>query len=337
MTDRLQVRLHRVPLPGVDVHLVREIRDAMVADLAERVEADGGVPASLRFLSAGLVEEARLSEMSEADPEQIAAFFHGAAARRGVVRSFRVGAATVNREPVAAVLELCSDGSWWAAWGVLSGSEQSVSVSGSWMATEGTTLDTLVPALRHWVDPGTLQVNEVAARWLRRDVPAPPRIAVAEVPLQAPVTGGPLDLLRTLGPTVDRQVLEHGLPGVIVLVFRGSMLERWDVLGALPCSIDDLVRGACGSVLPDAAAVVYGNEVTVEGERLSGVVLVVERGGARARRVLPIAFENGSPVARQAKVRDLGVVALGEGWIGVQPESRLELIALAAPLVEPEA
>ena len=309
----------------------------MVADLAERVEAEGSVPASLRFLSAGLVEEARLSEMSEVDPQQVAAFFLGAAARRGVVRSFRVGGARVKGEQVAALLELRTDGSWWAAWCSVHTTQGTVGLLGPWQATEGESLHTILPALRGWVDAGALQVNDVDARWLRRDVPEPPRIAVAEVPLQDPVSGGPMDLLRSLAPTVDRQVLEHGLPGVIVLVFRGTVLERWDVSGALPCSIDDLVRGACGSVAPDAAAAVYGSEVTLDGERLHGVVLIVERDGARARRVLPVSAGGAAPVPRTARLRDLGEVAPGEGWIGVEPESGLELIALAAPLVEPEA
>ena len=124
---------------------------------------------------------------------------------------------------------------------------------------------------------------------------------------------------EAVGRQFDAEILAGGLDFLLVLVLRPNGVERWEVRGDPPCGIDDLIRSFAALGEAEAVAFVHGCNLDMGGGvTRTGVACILEQGGQRATRVLPLDIPaEGPPVALRSMVRLEEPLAEGAGWIGV--------------------
>ncbi len=342
---QLKLDLQRRPIAerGLNVHDAAACRAWLHAQIAHQVYSEGSLAPTIRMLREGPTQEiADLEALVEPGKETIlAALWRGLAQRPDIVRSFRLGELRL-RDPdsgklrrAACAMELRPstapgepDG-WWCAQRFFGQGEAGVGTFwGEWREAEGTGVEALEEPLRRWLDDTKADIvrTEVEEQLARSPRDLDVRMAMLPPPLALPQHPG--ELAVGIGRSMDAEVLAQGLSCYLVFVLdaANSQLERWELNGELPCLLDDVIRnisrlGDCYAV----ALVTPGTIATPEGTRRAVHTIGELKGHpVRVRRILPVTFEAGEPVAQPEVLQEMPI-GEAQAWIGVEPETDLGL------------
>jgi hypothetical protein len=330
-----QLKLHRKPVHGLDLSDEEGVREHLLSELAHEVASTAAVRPLLIFLTAAHRETLDLGPAStDVEKETVlVATFQKLGQREGVARSFRQGelrlaGADGRLRRAACLLEWLGGEGWWLATRFFGTGQAGVGVQhGDWQRSQGSGLEALNEAVRAWLDVGSAELERL--QQTETIAPAPkPDFQMAFMQFKAPMPEDLPALAQWLCGPVDRQLLVRGLDCLRVLLARKDGGECWEIRGELPCAPDDLVRAlaAMGSA-PDAAALVGLTTVEMpDGVTRRAVAAVVERGGRRITRLLPLDLpDGGQPRAFPPLYLPEQDVPNGEGWIGVPTTVSLNL------------
>lgn len=309
------------PSPEDEVGLRRFICE----DVAEAFGASGRLPGLCRGFGEGFVDVVPIDGLVRVGEEAfLAALFRSLDERPAVTRRFREGEVVYEADGAlhraVGVLEHREDDAWWLAWARVEPGDS----LGAWRELEGVGVWTLPPAFRPWLDQAHVRAGPMTTE--PTDV-ADAEIRMYPVHLSSNVTipVAPTMLAEWLGRRFDAVVGRGEASGMQILTLRGQEIARWEVIGQLPLSLDDLARALAERTRAEAVAVLTVVSTEIEGVPCRAVALVVERDGSRAQRLAPIepdARASDQPILRtgdRSWVRDLGAVSPGAGWIGVPP------------------
>lgn len=334
----LQLRIQRRKDPTIDPEDVEGLRATLLQGLSDMVAHSGAAPALFHCVRAGVMETMMLGEAA-ADPEQelaLAAALQQLQQRDDGWRAFRQGEALLRGDDgrlrrAACLLERLGEGGWWLATRFFGIGEAGVGVQyGDWAHAEGQEVSDLPEALQSWLDTSKIQ----AASYQQDEDAAPAPAPDIQTAFMAWPHGLPDDLVQAaeiIARLQDQEVVQRGLGALLVLVLREEMLERWEVRGELPCTIDELVRNFTGREAAVAAAVVHPCTLnSPDGQVRRGIATVFERDGERATRVLPLTFppeKQGRPVALAPILVARQEIPPEQRWIGVPPKVVINLTA----------
>jgi hypothetical protein len=340
---RLELRRRPVAQRDLDVHDAAACRRWLLEDVEALVHGEGRLPPTVHLLREGPARElAGLEGLVEEGQEAVlAALWRGLFARPDIVRGYRVGELKL-RDPetgklrrAACVMELMpaqrtgQSDAWWCAHRFFGQGQDGVGTF--WrprQEREGAGVEALEPPLSSWLDHREAditdtQVEETIVRTApRSDV----RMALLPPPPEPP--RHPAEIAVGIGRSMDAEVLSKGLTCYLVFVLDrdNGQLERWELRGELPCLLDDVIRNITRMGEAHAAVLVTpGTVVTPEGTQRAVHSIAELRGhSTRVRRILPLRFEDGRPIAQPEVIQELPTEA-GGGWIGVEPEIDLGL------------
>jgi len=332
----IEFGLEQRPLTDLDLSDTAAVRDWIKFHAERRISQFGTQHATVRFLSAGLQETGDLQALVEAgQPETaLAAIFRQLAARPGVIRRFREGEVLVKDElgmprRAVGVLEHLpgADGdSWWVAYRFVVSGDGGVGVLvGNWIEREGAGLEALGKPFRDWLDAGDQEALAYRLTPGSRP-PKPGDFTVSIATWDTSALGDAVAVADLIGQHTDGEILARGLDHHIVFVVLDGAVERWDLHGPPPCSLDDLIRNITAVADYWAVGLLQPDTVVLEGVERKAVSIYVEMAGRRAKRVLPVTFmPDGTLKGLGVALSDEGAVPAGEGWIGVEPSVDLNL------------
>ena len=315
----------RRPLDGLVPTDLAEVQRRAIARANDDVLRRARVRPRLVVIGGRHVEEVDLERSAGGDPVST---FEGLAERRDVHHRLLWGCLPHDPGRLAFVYGTDRHGRWWLATRPFSRRPGGV---GS--------------AERSWdvVDGGPSSELPAAVASLTRSAPAFTLLDPRPVPwpsIGCRVESAGVTPLDPLGATrivarrgVEVEAWRRGPDSRIVVVWRGSALERWPVDGELPCPTDDLVRAVCATGERPAAVVSVARDLFDDhGAVLPAVRTVAEVHGQRIERVLVLAFgdDDRVPVDLRLFGTEARSIAAEERWIGVEPSSAIEL---AAPVV----
>lgn len=356
MTDdifRLKLDMKRTPLGGLDVSDDRAVREWAKRGVEGRVRMNGLLRQLARFVKDTTEEVAGLDAFLELGEEgRVAAVLRVAGRREGVRRVFREGELKIRDaggqlRRAAALMELMergaadADDDWWVAWRFFGeGSAGVGNFHGEWIEHHGTgleALDEVEPAFREWVDDDRVEVTN-SEFWEKPPEASPDfDLRMASLPPVPKRPDHPGELAVGIGRSMDAEVLRQGLTCHLIFLLTEGSLDRFEVRGEPPCTLDDLVRslvalGPCHGV----AMVSPGTFVGPGGETLRAVMTTAEQPGTplHIRRVRPIRLLPGKPPEPLSEVIQERALREGEGWFGVEPGVELGLHMLG-PVGEP--
>jgi len=315
---------------------------ALLADLHHRIAASWSISAALppfaRFFGAGWEEEVSLATLlDEGEDEKVAAILLRAAGRPEVRAAFREGEGWVWRgeqklrvvalleirdvESLAWTLHLQRVGEGEAGCGVYNGEP--------W-TDEGVGLDALPEPFREWLDRGMVAVADFGVRQLPAHPPrSVVRAGVGTLPFTPERTAEALADL--VGRLTDREVMAGRLDWLTVFALRGQDLERWELSGDLPCTLDDLLRNIALQSKADGLALVHPATLQVnDGVTRRAVSVTAERAGRLAQRALALDLsgEQIKPVGAWM----VDVKPVSDNWLGVAPSVEISFTPNAAPM-----
>ncbi len=346
---RIKMQIRGSPYRG-NAHAVEEVRRQFRNMADAWFVLNGSLSPALHFLTETMDEAMDLEGVGELGQEALlAALLHHQKQRPDVVRVFRRGEVLMRREGVdedegdalgtrryLALLELVSgagaqedDVHWWLALRAGGTGEGNVGVfHGDWLEIEDWGYDCLPDEVKEWLDPGTASLDGVGRS--EPQGPPPLELKMGMMTILAPIPDHPCAVAASLGEFLDREILNPPLAHFIAMAFRGDVLERWEIRGRLPVSIEDFLRAISAfGTLPDALAIIHPAAAEDEkGENHRAVVILVQRRNQMGRRVRPFRFEGGKFVWMDAYFHELGEAPEGEGWIGVPPTAEMNLSAV---------
>jgi len=337
LTINMKVRRDRWdPIPADPATLLRR---HLLAEIEKHVLAQTRPPEVMLFFGDDWVEEAGLGDTRPPEAEELLAGALVAAARRdGVRRAFRFGELSIQsgdgrRRRAAGVLELLlpaevdAEPRWWFAYRFVGVARDEIGVlHGEWLESEGTGAAELDESARHWLDTTPEQIESIEIGKTSLSPPEPAvRASVHELTEDLP--GDAQGVANLAGELAHFDLVRGALGGVLVLAFHERDVERWEIHGEMPYSVDDLVRAiaeyssalAVALVRPAVMELGEGPGEGEEAETHRTLTALAERDG---RRFVHIRTLNVTPEG----VRDGGLVIVtdcGEpgvdGWIGVPP------------------
>ncbi len=321
----LSFRIAREPSDAPSLAEESELRRYMVEAVTRAFLENSRLASACRGFGDGFVDVVLLDGLVRVGEEAfLAAVFRGLSDRPGVARRFREGELVYEADGelrrAIGVVEHLDDDSWWLSWAPAPAGEP----LGAWVESTGFGVWTLPPAFRAWLDQGhviagpmtTEPAVEAEAEVRMYPLHLSPGV---RVPLAATI------LAEWLGRRFDHIVARGEASGVQVISIRGAEIARWEIVGQLPLSLDDLVRGIGARTAAEALAVMSVVSTEIDGVPCRAVALLVERDGRRAERLAPIeAAASASDEAPRRTgdrswVRDLGEVGAPAGWLGVAP------------------
>jgi len=331
----IEFGMEQRPLTDLDLQDTAAVRDWIKFHAERRISRFGTHHPTVRFLSAGLQETGDLQALVEAgQPEAaLAAIFHQLAARPGVIRRIREGEVLVNdlgmpRRAVGVLEHLPGDDgdSWWLAYRFVATGDGGVGVLvGDWIEREGVGLEALGRPFRGWLDTG----DQEALAYRQTPAARPPQpgdFTVSIATWDTSTLGNAVAVADLIGQHTDAEILARGLDHHVVFVVLDGAVERWDLHGRPPCSMDDLIRNITGVADYWAVGLLQPDTVILEGVERKAVSIFVEMAGRRAKRVLAVTFiPDGTLKGLGVALSDEGEVPAGEGWIGVEPSVDLDL------------
>lgn len=335
---RLDFPLVRSPLTEVDPEDVAGVRAWILSATEFRVRQEGRLKPRFRFLTGDKEEVLDVGEPEPGDEAFHTLFFHQLGARPEIRRRFREGELRVevgdSLRRAAVLLEHRPDGGvdhWWLAWRLMGEREGNVGVfHGEWVRSEGIGSDTLPEPFREWLH----RAGEVTHSDLTEtptQIP-PGDCLFGTSPLPSPVPQDPMKVVEIVGRLTDRVIARSGLKGIQVLAFRGLVAEQFILRGQLGCPVDDVIRNIAlmGDVL-DAVACLLPGVVSVDGVDTRALITIAEvQDGRRAQRLVPIKWRpDGSIDAPRAWMRALPTPEPERRWIGVKPETEIEMFSMA--------
>lgn len=320
---KMKAQIKRRPRTDLDVTDADAVRASIVHDIAAHFVLAGHLAERARFFGAGWEEQIDFSaELEEGGREEtVAALFLHLAARPEAARRFREGLAVIERRRVLGLLEVLDLKalSWRLELVHVGEGDAGCGVFvGDWTATTGEGLDALPEPFREWLDVGKAHVSEFEMR-ARPTGPPKPYLNTAVLEVNGVVPPGARGLAELVGHATDTEMRQGPMRAALVFALRDRTLERWEVWGELPCSLDDFIRAVAHHSKADGAAFVHPCTVTfTDGPTRRAVAVVAQRGGQLCRRVLPLTFtEEGVIGTLDPVYQDEGAPA--EAWIGVPP------------------
>lgn len=343
--EHLQVDLRRTPTEGVPVHDEQDTRAWMVAHVETLLLHAGQMPSRLLYVGEDWMESVELKSLMEAGREEtIARMFVALGQQRpGVLRRYRVGEALVRDEAgrmrrALGVLEHVPsgpgsaegagnegavEGGWWLAhrFAGQDATGRGILRGDAWTFDAGDNVQDLPDGFREWLDVGRAELESIAQteKPQRRNGPD---IRTAFAELRAPLPEEPQRIAGAIGSIIKDELLERGLQCHLLFAASSTTMERWEVRGELPCSIDDLLRSVGQR---DASLVALGHvglaTVHLNGEARRAFYCEVERGGSRGRWFLPV-VQAGDPLpaGHPGIETAMGPVPKGEKpWLGAEP------------------
>ena len=329
-TFHLEIQLQREPLSG-DAHDLPSLRQGLLHHLEEVISMKGGVEADMIFIYGGFAEVVPAKALGN---EPTAATFFRAYQGSGQVplHRFRRGEARLkvgdrSRRVVAILQLLPGDGDrWWLAWRPFGVSKDQVGILyDAWVEREGEGINMLEDPFQDWLKADKAEVTSLKLGEPEPDAPEDIRMAVTEA--KGTLPDHPCAVAEVIGRMVHEEVVNHGVPRLLVFVFRPGVLERWEVGGRLRVPVEDFVRAIASQGPTDAVAIVHAGTMAMPdgGEHLRCIVIMAERNGRVGERRLPLRFEEGKVTALPPLFRERGEVAPGTGWIGVAPSKEVNL------------
>lgn len=337
---QFQLKLERCPL-SVDASDLQGLREALRSRASDTAALTGALSNELLFAGPGYLETMDIKSLLDDDQQHFtAAFLRRYEGDGQVKRRFRQGVAHFRIEGtlrrVVVLLECTSDEPlcWWHTWRIFGVNAAQVGVwHGPWNEEQGQGVEALREELREWVDVGEAEL--LAQQRTLQENPASEDIRMAVMEFRGELPEDPREIASILGQHLDSEIVAHGLPRLLILAFRPSVLERWEISGKQRVSLDELIRAiACQSPVL-AMAIVHPSVVEMtNGEKYRSVTILVERDGRRGQRVLPLRVHEGKGQAGKPVFEDRGTVPPEHRWIGVPPKVDIGLVALG-PLEMP--
>ncbi len=288
---------------------------------AERDRANATREPTLVFVHADRLEYVE-APATEEQHRVLSFAFAQYSARDGVVRSYWVGEARLQTDGGArraiCILETAPDATWRTSWrfvkydSTLRRSEP----FGPWHERAGAGPPRGFP-FEGWLEPARLDAEQSGI-----DV----RMGTGEIPFVAPESAD--TLLELVGGMLYSQIAaEGGLDCDVVVALTGKQFQLWEVRGRLPCSFDDLVRAVAYDTEADAVAV-------FQPEKGPGadvhIVARCEVGQHRAAQRLVMERREGRVVRSRIELLE---DRAGSRWLGVSPDTAIELKALETPQI----
>jgi|GEM_PF-2312121 len=347
--ERMQINLRRSPTEGIPVHDLAGAQRWMIGHVETQLVHGGRVPARLLYLGDGWVETVELGRMDTLGHEETLArmFVALGLQRPNVLRRFRIGEVLLRQDGrmrrAAAILEHTPEletpasqgneggigGTWWSAHRFIG---QATDGHGAlhgdgWVVLEGTDIAPLPEPIREWLDVGSAELQAIEQGEERSEQSVPDvRAAIAQ--LTIPLPEEPAKIAGIFGSMIRQELRTQGLSGQLLFAASMTTVERWEVHGRLPCTVDDMLR-SIASRDPSLIAVGHVGLATLHlnGEARRSFYCEVERGGARGRWMLPI-LRDGDPLPADHPGLEMTMGPLGEGqvgWLGVEPGVKLNL------------
>lgn len=199
------------------------------------------------------------------------------------------------------------------------------STGGSWEVAYGVGFSTVPFPANLLARPGPA-LHLLAAR-----PPEPLRLggSIHEIPAGQCAPRDPIeatDIVAQLGH--EASAVQHGLDGVLVVLFRPTGFEQWHAEGEIPFGLDDLIRNLCRRGESPTAVVALSMCVFPhEGKQLRAVRMVSEASGQRFVRYLAQLWSEGDtdgPSQFQYFATPSEPVDR-DGWIDVDPVTEITL------------
>lgn len=335
---KLDFPLTRTPLQGVDVADVAAVREWLLKMTEMRIRHEGSLKPRFRYLTADKDEAIDAGDPEPGEEPFHTMFFRQLGDRPEVRRRFREGELRVevgdSHRRAAVLLEHAPDGeidNWWLAWRLMGEREGKVGVfHGEWVLAEGTGTDALPEPFREWLH----RAGEVTHSELTEtptEIPSP-EVLFATAILAEPVPQDPVKVVEIIGKLTDADIARTGLQGVLVMAFRGVTSERFIVTGRLACPMDDLIRSIALQGEIDAIGLTFPGVVKLDGVDTRSIVTIAEvKDGRRGQRVVPIKWRpDGSIEAPRAWTRAMPMPEPAQRWIGVKPETEIDMFPMPA-------
>jgi hypothetical protein len=305
------------------------VRRAICEAAARLYIQDGGLRDVVRYLGRGFEELVPVANLPpDLSAPMVAALVLDLSKRAGIKRCFREGEVLLSSggedARALAVLEVRAGSgarpvSWWLALRRVAGGL----FLDDWSTSEGAQLDLLDPAIRAWIDTGGAHTHTRSLRFQSSEKPSP-SIHVTLLPLSEPAPTSAGAMAELVGRHTDGELLSGGLERPLVFLVHDAVIERWDVGGPLPCSMDDFVRNIVSFSEAQAAATVHAGTFDRDGRTHRAWVVVAEMDGQRMARILPRPVAGNQAIAFFMTQAPPGA----DAWFGVAPEVRLEVQAL---------
>lgn len=329
----MAIRLDRRAFDA-DVHDPTEVREALMTLVQTEVRLRGEPHPRLYLTREGCIDALDLNALSTREPDaHVGATVQIARQQVGVIEAWLVVQLLAeDHDGVQHRFALlgCLDpaGVWWMA-GYESDPRTGIGVLGDWhvpdrrIVERAAILDEILA-----VPPGAKPADLLAARKPELDL----RAAFFEIPegIATPTDAGTCADAAARIAVPD--LLSGALTGTVVVKIAERSGEMW-VIGEYAGDGDDLIRAiASREPAPDAIAIAMLALFEGSDPPQKGVQIVAEYGDQRAERWLLLDFPGGAsapPIVVRAVERRL-TVDEGDGWIGVEPTTPIDLFPVGA-------
>lgn len=262
----------------------------------------------------------------------VAGLFLGAAARPGVVRSFRASMIRVagpGWQRGVAVMDAAPPtpdrpGRWWVAErDIAPGNAVPVKWAGPWKTWHGSDPGALGLSLRRWIDPSAPPPEgpwpDPGRPWLNQVVQGRPEV---------PVPPDPRLLARVLEYDVTQEALAVDPDDLWVFVMRPGQTERWTIRRGVPENVHEVIRNVVVYAPEPVEGVVLVHQglLELEGQLHRAFYFVAEVGGRRAARAVPVRRAADGRLEKGQAVDIPGGIAGPRAWIGIPPKKKLDLL-----------
>lgn len=336
-TERLRIETQLLRRPAeCDPSDVEALRAWSCSTVEAIIALQGRLPHAGRWFRREHEEFGSLEDLVEMGKEDATTvFWHQLGQREGIVAYLREGELNLRDEGgsmrrTAVVLQAMGDGGWWLATRPFGTDRVGVGqLHGPWTYRTGRGAEELPEGLVEWFHSERAEFGEIEQSEF-----APPEpdldIRAAYLPPLVGELGDAPQVAIGLGRACDAEVLGRGLTCHIVFAVTDDALERWELRGDLPCSIDDVVRNIIRMSSPRAVALVTPGVCTTDEGTKRAVHTHAEVPGTdqRARRILIVDFESDGTAKAAGEVVQQRGLSPTERWFGVTPATELELTPL---------
>ncbi len=351
MTDEqtgIRLNLERRPTEDVPVHDEEACRRWLIGHVETQMMHAGGVLPRLLYFGEGWIETLDLSKVDLLGNEEAVAraFVALGFQRPGVLRRFRVGHVLLRDETgsmrrAAAILEHAPEpdethqgnegdltGSWWCAHRFVGQANDGLGAlhGDDWSIAQGTDVTDMPEPLQEWLDVSRAELKTIVQDVKPRNDPFPEvRMAVAEIHGELP--DKPRNVAGLVGSMIRDELRQSGLRCLLLFAVTPTTFERWEFLGQIPCTVDDILRAISQR---DETIIAIGHvglaTLHLNQEARRAFFCTMEMDGRRGRWLLPV-LQPGDPlpVDHPGLEQDLGPVPDGDlPWIGAEPTAEID-------------
>jgi hypothetical protein len=314
--------------------------DALRAWAKKNIEAHVGIQGKLpqigRYFRTDAEEFGTLEGLVEMGKEDaVAIFWHQLGNREGIVTYLREGELNLpseqgGRRRTACILQALSREEWWLATRPFGTDRVGVGqLHEEWTERSGKGREDLPEELHDWFFSDRAEFKSVEEETFQPLTEGSDIRTAFLAPIPGKI-GDAMQFALGIGRSMDNEVLSQGLTCHLVFAATEESLERWEIRGQLPCTLDDLIRNIVVRSSPNAVALITpGIFGTSQGNKRAVFAHAECADSAkRARRVLVLEFDasgQAKPAQELGQVRELEDA---DRWFGTAPDVELELSAL---------